>query len=147
VGLLVARRGYETADGRDQSCPVRRLDLEPQRTGPRGTLYILRAQFVSVDDEWNQAALRILPKSFRQIERAHQSGTIERCCNDCRALLEDIRDVDVLACNRRHPVPRLREELSVSLIPHTTRFNQQHERLRVTVTGMPGCGHAPEPAW
>jgi hypothetical protein len=109
---------HETTDRGHQSCPVVGFNLEPQHTRPRGVLDISRTQLMSVDDEWNQAALGILPDSFRQIERSDQSGLIELGCNDGWALLEDVSDVDVLGSNRRHAVPRMREGLSVSLIPH-----------------------------
>jgi hypothetical protein len=147
AGCLFARRGNETADRGHQSCSVAWLNLEAQRTRPRGVLNISRTRLMSVDDEWNQPRVGILPKLFREIERPDQSGTIEVGCDDGWPLLEDISEVDVLGCNRRHSVPRTREGLSVSLIPHAMRFNQQYERLRVTVSGMPGCGHEPEPEW
>ena len=114
-------------DRRHQSCSVARRDLQPQRTGPRGILDILSTQFVSVDDEWNQAPLGILSKSFCQIERSDDS--VERGRDDRRPSLENMTDVDVFRGNRSHSVPRTHERLGVSLIPRLTRLNQQDERL------------------
>jgi hypothetical protein len=83
------------------------------------TLHLaVRRPLVSVDDERNQACLRVLPRSSRQIEG-----------HDRWSSLEDTSGVRFLGRDRLHSEACTNKGLGVPLIAGTLGFNEQDERL------------------
>jgi hypothetical protein len=127
--VLSARRGNDASNGGHQSCSVGGLELQPQGTRPCSVFNILRTPLVPVDDEGNQACLRVLAKSSHKIERRERSAAVEFCRHDCWLSFEDTRGVRFVGRNRRHSETRTNEGLRVALIAPTRGYNQHYKRF------------------